>query len=128
MDTNTVTPAAKSGMSTTKKVLIGFGLVLGTFFVIGSVMPNLANTEPTPAPAAVVEPAVDTQPEYPNQYRGVAQLAWDNLTASDRQAICEAHNIDAQYTETMMLEMMEAEGLYDAGFQADVVQVLRTTC
>ena len=127
MDTNTVTPA-KSGMSTTKKVLIGFGLVLGTFFVIGSVMPNLANTEPTPAPAAVVEPAVDTQPEYPNQYRGVAQLAWDNLTASDRQAICEAHNIDAQYTETMMLESMEAEGLYDAGFQADVVQVLRTTC
>ena len=127
MDTNTVTPA-KSGMSTTKKVLIGLSIVLGTIFVINSVVYTIENDGAGFEQSAVVEPAVDTERDYPNQYRGVAQLAWDNLTAGDRAAICDSHNIDAQFTETMMLEMMEAKGLYDAGFQADVVQILRTTC
>ena len=124
MDTNTVTPA-KSGMSTTKKVLIGLSIVLGTIFVINSVVYTIENDGAGFEQYAEVEPAAL---DNPNKYRGVAQLAWDNIPSSARAAICVAQNYDAQENETAMLEMLEAEGHYDAGLHADVIQIMRSSC
>ena len=125
MENNTT---AKSGMSTTKKVLIAVGVALGTIFVINSVLYTLKlEASGVDVFGDVVEPSAVTQDEYPNQYRGVAQLSWDNLPSSDRAAICEAHNIDARRAELGLFEMLARAGAPER-LQNDFVQVMRASC
>ena len=115
-------------MSTTKKVLIALGVVLGTIFVINSVLYTIKlEASGVDIFGDVVEPSAATQPEYPNQYRGVAQLAWDNMPLSDRVAICVGWDADRQGSEADLLERVKRAGGHPQ-IQADMVQILRASC
>ena len=137
MSDTTTTATTKSGMSTTKKVLIGTAIGLGALFIIGSIMPSSADTDTTPEPVAVVEtvvetkpePTVEPEPEVDEKFinEAAANIAWSDMDPVERQAICDMHALDAESTEAMAKATWTGQGL-EAGLQKQMLKLIRTTC
>ena len=136
-NTTANTATVKSGMSTTKKVLIGTAIGLGALFVIGSIMPKSATTDTTPEPVAVVETPIETkvewepavEPETDDSWinEAAANITWSNTDPAERQAICNLYNANAEWAEDMARDLWNGQGL-EVDLQNEMILLWRETC
>ena len=121
-------PATKSGMSTTKKVLIGTGLGLGALAVVGLFMPKTETANTTPEPVAAIETPIETKVEWEPAVEpeveaevdeawineAAAEMAWDQTSMGDRVNICFSWGYDKAAAKEVLKTQNHTKGALKA--------------